>query len=271
MSGLVEGLKGFVGEAKLYLDFLRFARARVRWLFVLGCTNSGTTLLSYLLSLHPQIDPLGYIGCEGQWSWHMITPKGVVEGRLFTENLDKFRNPQVNVRLVKAEWLNKRRGWNGLYVLEKSPPDSVRSLWLQEHFSPAWFIGIIRNGYAVAEGIRRKANVPVARSGRHWNKTVKIMLEDSEHLERFTLIRYEELTTRPLDVLRELEHWLGLQTFGDYQTITKGAIDMKIGHLPPSKIVNKNPLSFTNLSNEDTTDIYREAGEMLEKLNYRKR
>ena len=57
-----------------------------------------------------------------------------------------------------------KRQWSILYpsgrpfLLEKSVANAVRTDFLQTYFAPAYFIYLVRNGYAVAEGIRRKAN-----------------------------------------------------------------------------------------------------------------
>ena len=58
---------------------------------------------------------------------------------------------------VKKEW-GMRLNLKKSVSLEKSPPNSAKTRWLQAHFENSRFIGIIRDGYAVSEGITRKAN-----------------------------------------------------------------------------------------------------------------
>jgi hypothetical protein len=41
-------------------------------------------------------------------------------------------------------------------ILEKTTANAVRMRWLHQAFPRSAFIGVVRNGYAVAEGIRRK-------------------------------------------------------------------------------------------------------------------
>lgn len=151
----------------------------MKWLFILGCNNSGTTLLNDLLADHPEIDGMD---CEGQAmkairsdgtdfptpypEGYILPPPRLfvnVDGepilRVWTERLAVFRHPIVNLPLLKRHILSHRTSVGGTYTMEKSPTSSVRSLWLQEHFKDAYFIAITRNGYAVCEGIRRRYNL----------------------------------------------------------------------------------------------------------------
>ena len=58
-----------------------------------------------------------------------------------------------------------KRHWSHFYArkkhafLEKSISNTPRAVFFNEYFKPAYFIHIVRNGYAVAEGIKRKASV----------------------------------------------------------------------------------------------------------------
>lgn len=82
-------------------------------------------------------------------------------------------------------------------------------LFLQEYFQPAYFIYIVRNGYAVAEGIRRKAdlrrwknpfydkNYPIELCAKQWRKTDELVEQDRRHIRRFLQIYYGELPHTP--------------------------------------------------------------------------
>lgn len=80
----------------------------------------------------------------------------------------------------------------------------VRSRWLQEVFGHFYFIGLVRNGYAVCEGIRRRSGHYLEQGARHWNLSNKIMVQDSQFLNCFKLLTYEELTRDPFAVFSSL-------------------------------------------------------------------
>ena len=69
---------------------------------------------------------------------------------------------------------------------------------------------MVRNGYAVAEGIRIKEGYPIERCARHWAIANRVMLDDAEYVRNFKLLRYEEFTQGPSALVRELARWIGL-------------------------------------------------------------
>ena len=140
--------------------------------------------------------------------------------------------------------------------MEKSPPDTVRGLWLQSNFKPASFIGMIRNGYAVAEGTRRRKRRPVSieRSAKHWAKANEIMLEDSERLERFLLVKYEDFVENPIEVLAKITGFLAIEEY-EFEGINEFAND-------------HNKKSISRLSDDDRIKVKQEAKEMLERFGY---
>jgi len=162
-------------------------------------------------------------------------------------------------------------GWNGNskveFIMEKSPPDTIRSPWLQEVFGRCHFIGIVRNGHAVAEGIRRRNGYPIERCARHWNEANRIMLEDSRSLEHFMLLRYEQLVANPAAAAERVAAWLGVDpaVFADVadQEFVTHHVDAT-----PGKIEDYNARNIARLSEEDVLLIGREAGEMLDRFGY---
>lgn len=271
-------------ESQIHVD--------ARWIFLTGCNNSGTTLLDYLLGLHPEIDPLK---CEG----HQIKlnkklsypdnyimpspavirrPDGKRLNRVWTENLDVFRNPIIELPLLKNALMGVRASTSGIWTMEKSQLTMVRMLWTQKRFTRARFVIIVRNGYCVAEGIRRRYNkyldrwpdespMTVARAARHWNKAHEVMLDDLKDLEGYAVIRYEDFCRDPADMLDRLIEFFELPPF-DYTQILDKPIPIFRGYRPEAKIRNMNGESFAKLSPEDIADITREAAPMLKRFGY---
>jgi hypothetical protein len=110
--------------------------------------------------------------------------------------------------LVKAAWI---REWSEdpksmtaarpVYV-EKSPPDLLRVEMLEREFPPASFLVMVRNPYAVAEGIRRHRGYDIDRCTRHWMYCSRRQIENIERLERRAWFTYEDLCTDP-DAVRD--------------------------------------------------------------------
>ena len=167
-----------------------------KWVFVVGCYNSGTTLLAELLGRHSRISALPTEG-------HFITDQLVRDydvglPRMWVEREDLFRMTEASegpdVVRLKKEW-GSRLDLRKPILLEKSPPNGARTRWLQAHFENAYFIAIVRNGYAVAAGIRKKAEPhhiagerwPIEMAAYQWARSNEVLLEDAAHLRSAAL------------------------------------------------------------------------------------
>lgn len=237
-----------------------------RWVFLVGCYNSGTTLLHDLLASNPDV---GSLHTEGQFltdQW--VLPKAVGLARLWAIEPEHFQLDEnggegIAVDKIKRQWGARFDDPDKPVLIEKSPTNAARTRWLQKHFAPASFIGIVRDCYAVAEGIHRKAGHSLEQAARQWSRSNEIMLDDFEHLERKTIVRYEDLTARPAEVLAETLEFLGLEPH-DRQV---GEREFSV-HEQTSKIRNMNDRSMAALSDEDRRMIQSVAGDLMGRLGY---
>lgn len=245
--------------------------ARRPWVFVLGCNNSGTTLLYEMLGCHPSITLLPH---EGQYLTRLLPlPGGAGCPRVWTERLDIFRmteqDDRVDADRLAYDWLSQAEHPRRRLIAEKSPPDTIRSRWLQKVFPESSFIAIVRSGYAVAEGIHRRQGYDLQRCARHWGLANRIMIEDAERLSRFLLVKYEDLLADVPAVAKTLGAFLGLDpspllAFRDME-LTVHNMDNAI-----SKLIDYNARSLANLSADDLDAIEQEAAPMLERFGYQR-
>lgn len=242
-----------------------------KWVFLVGCYNSGTTLLAELLGAHPSISALPTEG-------HFITDQFVKDyeiglPRMWAKREDLFRLTENDqgpdpVR-IKKEW-GMRLDTSKPVLLEKSPPNTPRTRWLQKHFENSYFIAIVRNGYAVAEGIARKGDPkhilggwPVEDCALQWRRSNEVLLEDQSYLKHLLWIRYEELTDDTEATLRRITDFLQLQPFKDVNTDKTWHI-----HERNETIKNMNRQSINKLNPEQIAQINRICGPMLEQFHY---
>jgi hypothetical protein len=108
----------------------------------------------------------------------------------------------------------------------------------------------------VVEGIRRKAHKSIERGARHWARVNQLMLDDAERLQRFHLIKYEQLVATPSSVLPPLAQFLGLP-LGEVQRGFEqyGVQDM-------------NAASRRRLTQDEIAAITHETAPLLAKLGY---
>ena len=240
-----------------------------KWVFVVGCYNSGTTLLHDLLSSHPSI---GSMPTEGHWCTNQLTLPIAVNapGRLWASLPDKFyldenRGYHINVNKLKRHWGAHFNDPTRPVLLEKTPTNAARTRWLNKHFENAHFIGIIRNGYVVAERIHRKAGHSLEATAAQWTKSNEIMLRDFEALDKKILISYEELTEFPNRVFQDILEFLDLDNLNNNSDITN-----KVWHIREhvSTIQNMNDQSLSVLTDKEKKVIKSVAGSLLIQLGY---
>jgi hypothetical protein len=265
-----QGLRELVGN--LY----REARVRMtplvapqKWLFVVGCYNSGTELMMNLLGEHPAIAALPH---EGQFLTRQFpTDYELGLPRMWALREELFRlsesDPGPDVKRLKRDWLMRLDRSRPIF-LEKSPPNAARTRWLQAHFENAHFLAVVRNGYAVAEGIRRKAEPhhlpdgwPLELCARQWARSNEVLLADARHLRRVLWLRYEDFVTDPRAELQRILDFVELE----------GTVDLERTwtiHERDEPIRDMNADSIDRLTAAELAVVTREAEPMLRHFGY---
>ena len=247
-----------------------------KWVFIVGCYNSGTTLLARLLATHSNISRLD----EGVFKTsQLVTPEELGWPRLWCQIVDQVRlkagDRSVDVEKLKRDWMlffDRKK----TVFLEKSIVNSARMTWLQENFDNSYFLFIVRNGYAVSEGIRRQTSkslksqfndsYPIELCAEQWVTNNKIIESDAKRIRFFKRIFYEDLCEHPKKTISDIYAFLGLN---DESSVLSEAQHWKI-HEYNSEIRNMNDRSFENLSLEDIKKIEAIAGEMLVYYGYQR-
>jgi len=261
---------------KLFLPFGHVLQPD-RWIFIVGCYNSGTSLLAKILAQHPLIAGLPNEGIY--FTDRLPYPEQFGWARMWVRCLDKVC---IDPEQGKPEMINRiKRQWSLVYtgnrtnLLEKSVVNAVRMPFLQAHFQPAYFINIVRNGYAVAEGIRRRVNpaacgnsefddaYPIALCAEQWRACDELIGRDRAGIEKFIQLTYEDLAANPQKVLNKVTEFLGLAAM-DKQVFERSWF---IGDkLEP--VQDMNARSIQRLSESDIFDIERVAAASLAKYGY---
>ena len=155
-------------------------------------------------------------------------------------------------------------------LLEKSPPNSAKTRWLQAHFENAHFVGIMRNGYAVAEGITRKADPkhlinswPIEKSAHQWVRSNEVLKQDAKHLKKFIWISYEDLAEDTAGTLNKITDFIGIENFARFEADRNWTI-----HERDEKVRNMNDESIARLTPVQIARVNDVAGDMLDELGY---
>ncbi len=248
----------------------------MKWLFIIGCCNSGTTLLENILHQHPDIAGLS---TEGQYLTEaFVRPRDIGLPRLWAQKETLFRfalNEEIQAaQQAKQDWLRQLDKPNFLYALERSPVDAARTLWLQHHFAPAYFVHIVRNGYVVSLGIEEKVRkvhgeiMPdlLSKAAYQWSRGLEIIIEDAPKLDHFLEISYEDLTENPSKVTTHILKFLQLHPLPQQILNQKYQV-----HQLHSEIKNQNKQRLSKMTSVQKRIIDQQAGKFLRQYGYKKR
>lgn len=180
--------------------------------------------------------------------------------RVWTEYLDDLRMTEADgfscVPRLLHDWHYTLTPPLKPIVLEKTTANAARMRWLQAWCPSCSFIGMVRNGFAVTEGIMRKGHKDAKRGAKHWNAVNTLMLDDSKQVRRFLPLSYEDLVDAPSESLERIGEFLGLGA-----GVLSDAVDT-------SSFKNMNEWSLNRLDKDQMRLIDREAEPMLRLYGY---
>jgi hypothetical protein len=192
-----------------------------RYLFLGGLHRSGTTLVARLLARHPEVSGLTDTGApedEGQFLQTAYPPVyhfGGPGSWGFDPRAHLLEIAPEQRAAVRAQLLEGWRSWWDLrcpVLLEKSPPNLLKLRYLQSAFPDAHFIAVVRNPVEVTLATKRWARrQSVSSLFEHWMVCHDALAQDRRHIERFTLVRYEDLVTDPASTLEKIFHSIELE------------------------------------------------------------
>lgn len=247
-----------------------------KWVFLVGCYNSGTTILKRVLESHPDIACLPSEGVTLTDAFPDLEEGGYP--RMMYANRDKWDRPDI---IGTSAALTAKKDWSSWWpkakrvFLEKSIDHSIRMPWLEKNFPNSYFIYITRNPYCVGEGIRRRAK-PVGDAidklgatyspelvAKQWLFLNDKIRNDGRAVSRFHHMSYEDLMTKPDEVLIDIFKFLNLKSLDMLWEEPR----LNIGQFS-HEIINQNPQSLARIEEEDFLRMSKILDRRLSEYNY---
>ena len=191
-----------------------------RLVFVGGLHRSGTSLITRCLGEHPHVSRMVGTGVSEDEGQHLqaVLPSARSlggPGRFSSQpgaHLTE-RSPLASAivrQQLLASWspywdLSRR------HLVEKSPPNLLRTRLLQALFPEASFVIVVRHPAVVALATRKWApGVPLDALLDHWLCAHEIFAGDAPRVRPLLVVRYEALVARPRKVLADVARHLAL-------------------------------------------------------------
>jgi hypothetical protein len=191
-----------------------------RFIFVCGLQRSGTTMLYRFLDEHPLVSALSGTAVatnEGQYV-QSVYPSDVYHskgGRFAFRTGARLteESPLVteeNRRQLFSEW-SQYWDLSVPVLLEKSPPNLIRTRFLQAMFPDASFVALIRHPIPVTLATQPWGGDRIHSLVEHWLRAHELFVEDVPHLRRVHVVRYEDIVADPDEALGRIFRFLELE------------------------------------------------------------
>ncbi len=206
-----------------------------KFVFLGGLHRSGTSLAFRCLREHPDVSGFDKTGAPEDEGQHLqsIFPKAYGHGGparfgfSSAMQLDEHSEliTDVNQRKLFEEW---SRYWDVRkpFLLEKSPPNLIKSRFLQAMFPNTYFIFLLRHPAAVTFATRKwRPRMPISKFIEHWLVCHERMREDFDQLDRSISFHYEDFVAESEESLTRLYEFLGLSSIPPTEEIRSGVND----------------------------------------------
>ncbi len=242
-------------------------------LIIMGCCNSGTTILWDALKEHKDLSGPVVEGqdLEGMpkpmihfispftfrmWAHHLFqepNAKHSEDSKLPGSKLAYYFTEKDVTQEYKEQIssIYHKNIEDGKRLCDKSPAHTLRARFIQGCFPDAYFITIIRNGYAVSEGIIRKRYEDLERpkytgletmiedAAVQWCTANEVIVSYKEYnlLKRLHILKYEDLVENPYNTLLSVLDFCNLDTKNfPIPSFDKDLNDKQISRLVPNDI-----------------------------------
>lgn len=192
-----------------------------RLIFVGGLHRSGTSPLGRILADHRDISGFRDTGVEEDEGQHLqdtYAPAYRYGGpgsfaRAPAAHLVAVPGSPGSARQSLLESWTPHWDLTRHYLVEKSPPNLIRSRYLQQVFPGSAFIAVLRHPVIVALSTMKWARFqPLERLVEHWFIAHDLLRQDASHLERLHVLHYESMATEAEPCLTGVAQFLGLAT-----------------------------------------------------------
>lgn len=188
--------------------------------FLGGLHRSGTSLLHEVLKLHPEVAGFSDTNVpedEGQHLQNVYMPaykmggpgKFAFDRRAHMTEKHPLANDKSSKTLME-EW-GQHVNLDGNIFIEKSPPNLLKTRFLQSVFPNSKFVIILRHPIAVAYATKKWSKTSIPSLLEHTLLSYETFLKDAAMLNSFHILRYEDFVKAPDETMVNIYKYLDLE------------------------------------------------------------
>ncbi len=206
------------------------------FVFVNGLHRSGTSILYRVLSAQSNFSGFSGTGVPEDEGQHLQTVYKAAKyyggpGRFGFDKrsyLNEFSSliSDKNRQKLFDEW---SQNWDlsKQFLVEKSPPNIIRTRFLQAMYPNASFVTILRNPIAVSFATQKWSKTSLDSLFNHWLVCNQQYQEDSKMLQKSLLFKYEDFTSKPHEVLLQVSELLDVSLELQKEWEVKQGVNLK--------------------------------------------
>ena len=191
-----------------------------KFIFICGLHRSGTSLLYKILKEQHNISGFSEtcaIEDEGQHLQSVFNPANKYGGPgKFGLNKDSYLDEksslinEKNRKILFKEW-SQHWDLSKEYLIEKSPPNLIRTRFLQALFPNSYFITIVRHPVATSIATKKWSKSSYSSLLYHWIVCHKKYRNDKEKIKNTLEIKYEDLIENTEKTLQSISNFIGTE------------------------------------------------------------
>ena len=200
-----------------------------RFLFLGGLHRSGTSIAHRLLREHPETSGISGSAAPQDEGQHLQTVFPTAKdyggpGRFaFADASHLTETSSLALPANRDRLLREWGPWYDLervVLLEKSPPNLLRTRFLQSLLPGSCFVMLVRHPIAVSLATVKWSKTPIFDLLNHWLRAHQIFLEDHAYLENCLVLRYEDLVTDSASCLHAICNLAELAPFAPREPVS---------------------------------------------------
>lgn len=200
------------------------------FIFLGGLHRSGTSLLHGIMREHSEIS--GFVNTdvpedEGQHLQSVYEPAKTFGGPgkfAFDEMSYMDETHPLATSKMQEKLFNQWSDYFDLkcdYLIEKSPPNIIRTRFLQKLFPRSYFVIILRHPVAVSYATQKWGKISIPSLLEHSLRAYEIFLRDMQFINNLYVLRYEEFVLEPQKVIDEIFNFIGIPSLLNIHDVRK--------------------------------------------------